>query len=46
VLDLDPGRADGYDLTDALLERSHAIGPPALSRLQRDRERQERGLER
>lgn len=46
VLDLDPGRGDGYDLTDALLERSHAIGPPALSRLQRERQRPERGLER
>lgn len=51
VLDLDPGRDDGYDLTDALLERSHASsGSPALAWLQRDiavaDSRYERGIER
>jgi hypothetical protein len=51
LVDLDPGRDDGYDLTDALLERSHtSIGPPALAWLQRDAarvpDRYERGIER
>jgi len=51
ILDLDPGRADGYDLTDALLERSHtSFGPSALDWLKRDaarvRDRDERGIER
>jgi DNA primase len=51
VLDLDPGRDDGYDLTDALLDRSHAsVSPPALAWLRRDIAliygRDERGIER
>jgi hypothetical protein len=51
VLDLDPGRDDGYDLTDALLDQAHtAAGPAPLAWLQRERsaarERDERGIER
>jgi len=52
VLDLDPRRDDGYDLTDALLERAHSsLGPSALVRLERrqstrQREHDERGIER
>jgi hypothetical protein len=51
VLDLDPGREDGYDFTDALLDQAHtAVGPAPLTWLQRaraaTRERNERGIER
>jgi hypothetical protein len=50
VLDLDPGREDGYDLTDALLDQAHRAGPAPLAWLQRERtatrERDERGVER
>lgn len=51
VLDLDPGRDDGYDLTDALLDRAHAALEPAPLRwLERSRatarEREQRGVER
>lgn len=47
VLDLDAGRDDGYDLTDALLERSHApIELPALGWLQREYRRGQELVER
>jgi hypothetical protein len=47
AVDLDSGRDDGYDLTDALLERTHTrAGPAALSWLDRARDRAERGIER
>jgi hypothetical protein len=51
VIDLEPSRDDGYDLTDALLDRAHAsVEQPSLMRLTRElsprRERGERGLER
>jgi len=37
VLDLDPARGDGYDLTDALLDQQHRSLPsPALARLERE----------
>ena len=48
-IDLDPGRDDGFDLTDALLDYAHtSIEPPALARLRRSAARSgmERGLER
>ena len=51
VLDLDPTRDDGYDLTDALLDREHrSLELPALTRLERghalSRSPDVRGLER
>jgi hypothetical protein len=51
VLDLDPGRDDGYDLTDELLIRAHSsLGLPALARLEREhaapRRPEARGMER
>jgi 5S rRNA maturation endonuclease (ribonuclease M5) len=51
VLDIDPSRDDGYDLSDALQERaSVGLTLPAISRLPGDRERthqhMERGIER
>ena len=51
VLDLDGSRNDGYDLTDALLDREHrSVRPPALTRLERGSARSrfpdQRGLER
>jgi len=51
VLDLDPARDDGYDLTDALLDRQHrSLELPALTRLERgsarSRSSDPRGLER
>jgi 5S rRNA maturation endonuclease (ribonuclease M5) len=47
VLDLDAARDDGYDLTDALLERTHTLaGPAALDWLDRGHQRAERGIER
>jgi Toprim-like len=51
VLDLDPARTDGYDLTDALLDREHrSFELPALTRLERGLARSRfsdaRGLER
>jgi DNA primase len=51
VLDLDPARADGYDLTDALLDRERrSLELPALTRLgpgeARSRFPDRRGLER
>ena len=51
VLDLDPARDDGYDLTDALLNRTHSsLGLPALARLEREhaaaRRPEARGMER
>ena len=51
VLDLDPARDDGYDLTDALLDRAYAARESApLTWLERGRvlprERAERGMER
>jgi DNA primase len=51
VLDLDPARNDGYDLTDALLDRGHrSLELPALTRLERGPARSRpldlRGLER
>jgi DNA primase len=51
VLDLDPARDDGYDLTDALLDRAHcSVGPPVLEQLSRGhlspRHQADRGIER
>jgi len=47
TLDLDPARDDGYDLTDALLERAHSLaGPAPLKWLDRSREHADRGIER
>jgi len=51
VLDLDPAREDGYDLTDALLTRAHSsLGSPALASLERAhataRSPEARGVER
>ena len=51
VLDLDPARDDGYDLTDALLDEEHrSLELPALTRLERRQARSRfpdlRGLER
>ena len=51
VLDLDPTRDDGYDLTEALLDQEHrALELPALTRLERGHTRSRvpgaRGLER
>jgi Toprim-like len=51
VLELDPARDDGYDLTDALLDRDHrSLELPALTRLERAQARScfpgPRGLER
>ncbi|HEY2653454.1 MAG TPA: toprim domain-containing protein, partial [Solirubrobacteraceae bacterium] len=51
VLDLDPARTDGYDLTDALLDQEHrSLELPALTRLERTLARSRftdaRGLER
>lgn len=51
VLDLDPARTDGYDLTDALLDQKHrSLELPALTRLERGLTRSRlpdiRGLER
>ena len=51
LLDLDPARDDGYDLTDALLDREHrSLALPSLTRLERGPARsrfpQSRGLER
>lgn len=51
VLDLDPARTDGYDLTDALLDQARgSLGLPALTRLERrltrSRVADARGLER
>jgi Toprim-like len=51
VLDLDPARADGYDLTDTLLDRERrSVDLPALTRLERGLARSRfsdaRGLER
>jgi hypothetical protein len=49
VVDLDPGREDGFDLTDVLLDHAHtSLEPPALARLRRQsvRSQPERGLER
>jgi hypothetical protein len=51
VLDLDPARTDGYDLTDALLDQEHrSFDLPALTRLERGLARSRfsdaRGLER
>jgi hypothetical protein len=44
ALDLEPARDDGYDLTDALLERTHTLaGPAALNWLDRGHQR---GIER
>jgi hypothetical protein len=51
VLDLDPAREDGYDLTDALLDQEHRSRElPALTRLERgqaqSRHPEVRGIER
>jgi Toprim-like len=49
VVDLDPGRADGFDLSDVLLDYAHtSVEPPVLARLRRQsaRAQSERGLER
>jgi hypothetical protein len=49
VIDLEPGREDGFDLTDVLLDYAHpSFESPALARVRRQptRSTAERGVER